>query len=300
MLALFLALFPASSSTAADVPFLSGRVNDTAGLLSAETVRELEELLKSHEDSTSNQVAILTVPGLGGEKLEEFSLRVAETWKLGRQGKDNGVLLLIARDERSVRIEVGRGLEGDLPDITCGIIIRREIVPRFRNGDFDGGVREGVHAILAAIGGSYTPAEEDSAGPSADLLPRILAFLVFLVVVGAFTIIGILTRGCQSWFLYVFLIPFWSLFPSVLLNPPSAIAATVLYLVGFPLAKWWIGRSTFGKSLVKQWAPRAAVRRGAGSRVAAEGFQEAALPEDGDVRAILLSDRDRNRGSLLS
>jgi uncharacterized protein len=256
---LFLVLVLAGSAVttgaAGDVPFLAGRVNDTAGLLSREAAGNLEAVLKAHEDSTSNQVAILTIPTLDGEDLEAFSLRVAETWKLGQKGKDNGVLLLIARDERSVRIEVGRGLEGDLPDITCGLIIRREIVPRFRDGDFDGGITAGANAILAAIGGSYAPTNEEDAAPTADLLPRIFAFLIFLVVVGIFTVIGILTSGCQSWFLYVFLIPFWSIFPSVLLNPTAATAAVVCYLVGFPIAKWWVAHSAIGKSLLKQWAP---------------------------------------------
>ena len=106
-----------------EVPYLSGRVNDVAGVLSNSTHAELESLLKAHEDSTSNQVVVLIVPGLEGESLEGYSIKVAETWKLGRRGKDNGVLLLVARDDRKVRIEVGRGLEGDLTDQLCGMII---------------------------------------------------------------------------------------------------------------------------------------------------------------------------------
>ncbi len=138
------------------VPYLAGRVNDTAGLLSQATIEELEAALKAHEDSTSNQVVVLTLPGLQGEALEDYSMRVVETWKIGQANSDNGVLLLIVRDERKMRIEVGSGLEGDLPDITCGRIIRHEITPRFRDGDYDGGVRAGVRGILAAIAGAYT------------------------------------------------------------------------------------------------------------------------------------------------
>jgi uncharacterized protein len=251
---LILALPSAGTSLAGDVPFLNGRVNDTAGLLSHTTVAELESLLKSHEDSTSNQVVLLTVPGLGGESVEEFSMRVVDTWKLGQRGKDNGVLLLIARDERAVRIEVGRGLEGDLPDITCGLIIRNEIVPHFRDGDYDGGVRAGILAILGAIQGSYTPQQQAGTRSTLDLLPRVFAFLVFLVVVGMFTLIGVLNTGCQSWFLYAFLTPFWAAFPPILLGTIPGIALLMLYLAGFPLAKMWLARSDRGKVLLKKWA----------------------------------------------
>lgn len=240
-------------ASGADVPFLSGRINDNAGILSEQTELELESLLKAHEDSTSNQVVVLTIAGLGGEVLEEFSVRVAETWNLGQRGKDNGVLLLVARDDRAVRIEVGRGLEGDLPDITCGTIIRKEIIPRFRDGDYDGGVRAGVSAILSAIHGSYVPTEDDTGGSQGDLLPRIFAFLLFLVVVGLFTIIGVLTSGCQSWFMYAFLIPFWSMFPSLLLGRIPGIGLLALYLIGFPVAKVLFARSERGRALMKKW-----------------------------------------------
>src|SRR5512135_2730718 len=94
---------------AADIPFLAGRVNDTAGILSPATIRELEGMLKAHEDSTSNQVAVLTIRTLDGEPIESYSLRVAEAWKLGQKGKDNGALLLVASGDRKVRIEVGSG-----------------------------------------------------------------------------------------------------------------------------------------------------------------------------------------------
>ncbi len=150
--------------TARDVPFLSGYVNDQAEMLSAGTVQALDRELHAFEDSTSNQVVVLTVTDLGGEGLEEFSCRVARTWRLGQKGKDNGVLLLVSRDDRKVRIEVGTGLEGDLTDVTCGLIIRSRILPRFRNADFDGGVLDGVHAILDAIRGSFSPAA-DPDGP---------------------------------------------------------------------------------------------------------------------------------------
>lgn len=248
--ALLLALC-ATPLRAGEVPFLTGRVVDNAGLLSPGTRHDLETLLRSHEDSTTNQVVVLTVPDLGGEEIETFAIRVAEAWKLGRKERDNGVLLLIAREERAVRIEVGRGLEGDLPDITCGIIIRREIIPYFRDGDFDAGVRSGISAILRAIAGSYVAEEEPDADMPLGL--RALVFLFFLVVVGIFTATGIVMEGGFAWFLYVFLIPFWGTFPSLLLGPVPGIALLLLYLIGFPLARRWFANSPKGKALAKKW-----------------------------------------------
>ncbi|MBE0556705.1 MAG: TPM domain-containing protein, partial [Proteobacteria bacterium] len=102
------------ASIAQDVPFLGGRVNDTAEMLSFGTINELEMMLQMHEDSTSNQVVVLTIVKLEESTLEEYSMKVVETWKLGQVGKDNGVLLLIVRDDRKLRIEVGDGLEGVL------------------------------------------------------------------------------------------------------------------------------------------------------------------------------------------
>ncbi|MEW6509496.1 MAG: TPM domain-containing protein [Bacteroidota bacterium] len=253
--ALSLVVLTVTGLEGAEVPFLSGRVNDYAGILSAESTAHLNELLKAHEDSTSNQVVILTIPSLEGEDLESFSIRVVDQWKLGQKGKDNGVLLLVSRDDRKVRIEVGRGLEGDLPDITCGLIIRREIIPRFKEGDYDAGVAGGVTAILAAIRGSYSASEEESGGEG-DIVFSLLAGGIFIVVVGLFTMIGLLTRGGASWFLYVFLLPFWIAFPSAILGVVPGVTAFGLYAVGFPLMKLWLARSNRGKEFVHMLASK--------------------------------------------
>lgn len=244
-LALLFLLLAVPARTA-EVPFLSARVNDLAGLLSTQTTAELEALLKAHEDSTSNQLAILIIPGLEGEVLEEYSLRVAESWKLGKKGNDNGVLLLIAHAERKVRIEVGSGLEGALPDIVCGQIIRNEIVPRFRRDDYDGGVREGVEAILRAIRGEYVAEENGARG--LDLGPMLVTGTVFLAVVGTFTLVAIFSKGCLSWFLFVFLVPFWFGFPAATLGPGPGIAFLTVYLLGFLLLKAWLRATPRGKA----------------------------------------------------
>ena len=235
---------------ASEVPFLAGRVNDTANLLSAATVTELEALLKAHEDSTSNQVVVLTVQSLEGDDIESYAIRVAETWKLGQKGKDNGVLFVVARDDRKVRIEVGRGLEGDLTDAICSVIIRREILPQFKSGDYDQGVKAGVTAILAAIRGAYTPDEESA--QSGDIVGSLIGFAIFLVGVGIFTAIGLFARVCLL-VLYVFLIPFWAVFPMALLGTLAGRMLFASYLLGFPFAKFFLGKTLKGKSLMKKW-----------------------------------------------
>jgi uncharacterized protein len=150
--------FPAS---AVELPALRGYVNDYAGLLSPGTAATLEGELRAFEKTDSTQIVVLTVPTLGGENLEEFSIRVAEAWRIGQKGVDNGVILLVARAERKIRIEVGRGLEGKLTDLVSGRIIRGDIGPRFKAGDMDGGIAAGVASIMAVAQGEYTAAPRD-------------------------------------------------------------------------------------------------------------------------------------------
>ena len=130
----------APTAHALDVPRLAGRVVDLGGVLDDATEAALTARLAAHEDSTSNQIVVLTIPSLDGEVLEAYATRVFRVWGLGQADRDNGVLLLVAVADRELRIEVGYGLEGALTDATAGSIIRNEIVPRFRDGDFDGGV----------------------------------------------------------------------------------------------------------------------------------------------------------------
>lgn len=147
----------ASPAAALDVPPLTGRIVDAAHLLSADLAVSLSAELAAHEARTGNQVALLTLPSLQGEPLEEFSHRVATTWKLGQKGTDNGVLVLVVPGDRKVRIEVGYGLEGTLTDAKSSRIIREEMAPQFRDGDFAGGIAAGVRAVLGTIEGTYTP-----------------------------------------------------------------------------------------------------------------------------------------------
>src|SRR5215510_701260 len=120
--------------SALDVPPLrAARVNDLAKILTAEKTQQLEERLRQFERETSHQIAVLTIPSLEGDPIEDFGIRVAEEWQIGQKGAANGVILIVAQKERKIRIEVGRGFEGILPDIIASQIIREVIAPRYRD-----------------------------------------------------------------------------------------------------------------------------------------------------------------------
>lgn len=155
LLLLGLLLLLPLSAGALDVPPLSGHVNDRAGLLRSDTVIKLEQYLSEFERSDSTQLVVLTIPSLEGEVLEQYALKVAESWGIGQKGKDNGALLLIARDDRKIRIEVGYGLEGRLTDLLSGRIIDNEISPHFKAGNFNDGVVAGMVAMVEAVRGEY-------------------------------------------------------------------------------------------------------------------------------------------------
>src|SRR5438093_4497235 len=157
LILLFLVLH-ARSTPAVEVPKLRGRVNELAGLLTEEQARSLEAKLQDLETKDSTQVAVLIIPSLEGEVLEDFSVRVATAWKLGQKGRDNGALLLVAMRERKLRIEVGYGLEPTLTDAKSHRIIEDEILPHFRQGKFYDGIDAGVTAIIQVVRGQYTPA----------------------------------------------------------------------------------------------------------------------------------------------
>lgn len=183
LLMLFLTLMlQAATATARDIPSLSARVNDYAAMLSPATRQQLESVLAALEKEESTQLAVLTIDSLQGENLEEFSLKVVEKWRLGQKGLDNGALLLIAKNDRKLRIEVGYGLEGVLTDLTSGRIIRNIITPQFKNGNFDQGVIDGVSAMIAAVRGEFSAQTAvSSAKRSADDISGFVVFLLFIL-----------------------------------------------------------------------------------------------------------------------
>lgn len=159
-------------------------VSDLAGLLDFGQKQNLEKALSQLEKNSSNQVLVVTVPDLQGLPVEDYAIALAEKWKPGQKDRDNGVILLVAPKERKVRIEVGYGLEGALPDATAKSIIEDHILPDFRRGDFTRGIFSGVAAIEAAIKGEYealAPGEKPS-NPYAKLLGFVLALVALIVI----------------------------------------------------------------------------------------------------------------------
>jgi uncharacterized protein len=173
-----------------DVPRLQGYVNDYAGMISPPAKLKIEEGLRAFEQSDSTEIVILTVPSLEGENIEEFSIRVAEVWKIGQQQRDNGILLIVSKQERKVRIEVGRGLEGKLTDLMAGRIIDQVIKPRFKQGDFDGGFITGTSALIDATRGEFK-AEQGPVQRRQKGFPPFLTFLlffgIFVLILGSFS-----------------------------------------------------------------------------------------------------------------
>ncbi len=150
------ALLAAPTPAQEPIPANDGWVTDLAGFLSPQEEQALEQLMASYKAGSGNEIALLTVPDLGKRSLERFALETARAWGIGEEGKHNAALLFVAREERKVRIEVGRGLEGNLTDSISGRIIRNVITPRFKQARFYDGLREGVTAMHAAAGGDYS------------------------------------------------------------------------------------------------------------------------------------------------
>ncbi len=187
---------PGTTNAAPDYPALTGRVVDQAKLLDAAARDGLEARLAAHETAGGDQVVVVTLESLDGESIEEYGVGLGRHWGVGQEGKDNGVLLIVAPEEREVRIEVGYGLEGTLTDAVSSQIIRNEILPRFRRSDMAGGIVAGADAIVAALGGAYQ-AEEWSASSDAAAArrdPLIPDWAIPFLFFGAWAIIVFFVR----------------------------------------------------------------------------------------------------------
>lgn len=265
LLLLMAILATVNVASCVEVPYLTGRVNDNAEILSENTRLLLSEKLKEHEDRTSNQVVVLTITSLQGESIEEYSNIVFDTWELGQEDKDNGILIVVVPNEKRMRIEVGYGLEGTLPDVIASRIIREIMTPRFREGDFDGGIMEGALAVINVLDGQELQGAADFSGESgsssssgfSDLQDpdmswgaRILLGAFIFGIIGLFTVVGILTPGI-GWFLYLFLIPFWATFPIIILGTRGTLILLIIYLIGYPVAKLYIRTTPWFKKAKK-------------------------------------------------
>jgi uncharacterized protein len=201
-------LFP---SFALDVPALTGRVVDNAGIINDSDENDITKYLDSLDNTTGIQIAVLTIPSLEGADLESYSYSVAHEWKLGQKGKDNGALLLVSVNDHKIRIEVGYGLEEKLTDAKCGLIIRNVIAPEFRKGDYTAGITEGVKnmggiasddATLVARSVADGTTEEDSDSQSAAIFAFVFFFIFFFMIMPNIA-------GRRSWWLP------WFFFPSL-------------------------------------------------------------------------------------
>jgi uncharacterized protein len=231
-LLLALAALAAGAADAIPVPKLTGRVVDLSGTLDRAQQEAIAAKLAAFERAKGSQVAVLLVPTLGNETIEEFATRVTDEWKLGRAGVDDGVLFVIARQDRRMRIQTGRGVQGVLTDALSRRIIDERVAPHFRAGDFAGGIHAGVDAILRAIEGETLP-EPAKAAPRSDAAPAAslenFFWLAFVVV----PVAGMILRGLLGRFLGAGLtsgvtgFAAWLVFGSVFLG---VIAAVVSFL----------------------------------------------------------------------
>ena len=251
-----LLLAPFAWAAAKDVPYLAGRVNDTANLIPADQRQRIEAQLAQFEKQTGDQVAVLTVDSLDGEPIEDYANKVGRTWSLGQKGKDNGALLLVSKNDRKMRIEVGYGLEPVLTDLQTSIIQNQVIIPYFKKGDFGGGIEAGVNAILSTIQGKpVQPAPEaqpEGHGGKSSSWPGLLIFGLFAL--GPF-VLNAIRSG--SWVVYVVMLPVL-FFLGLLASPIVGLIAAGVWLILFPILRailprtpssgrfggpggWWIG-----------------------------------------------------------
>ncbi|MGP1664339.1 MAG: TPM domain-containing protein, partial [Rhodanobacter sp.] len=228
----FAVLAPAAE---APVPPLQARVTDLTGTLSTERTAELERQLAAFEAKKGAQIAVLMVPTVQPETIEQYAVRAFEQWKLGRKGVDDGVLLVIAKDDRKLRIEVGYGLEGVLTDATSKRIISDDIVPQFKQGDFAAGVVAGVSRIMSVVDGEALPppaAEPRSGRGNLPFNPEwlIAVFVLFSVINrGLRAVLGRL--GAAGAMAVVSGVILWLVISSLAVSSIAAVAAFVFSLV---------------------------------------------------------------------
>lgn len=242
----------ASPQTAVPVPALAGRVNDLARLLDAPAAAELEAKLADYEKTTGNQLVLLTVPTLAGFPLEEYSLKVAEAWKLGRKGVSNGVLLFVAKEERKIRIEVGYGREPSLTDAVTSRIISEMMTPRFRADDYKGGIFAAFEAMMQAAEGKLAFKEPAGGGRQLPLVWFVLLALAGYGFLGMITWFSLFMKGAGVIF-YMMLLVGYGLAGSALNIRGTKIgyALFLLFAFGFPMARIVAGKTTYGQKKIR-------------------------------------------------
>lgn len=221
------------------VPPLTGRIVDQAALLDAAAEERISSRLAVLEADTGAQLAVLTIPSLQGEALEPFAIEVARTWALGQTGRDNGLLILVSRDDREVRIEVGRGLEGALTDLLTNRIIDERMVPQFREGDFGGGIEAAVEAMDPIIRGEPMPALET---PSLGPLVGAIITTVLVIVMSVLGLAAMAVGGAFAWIVYLVMMPLAYGVPAASVNGLAGLSLFLLWAAGFPILYFTWGR----------------------------------------------------------
>lgn len=222
---------------ALEPPAFRGYVNDYAKMLPPATAQAIEQTLRRFEETDSTQVAVLTIDSLEGDALEDFSIRTVEKWGVGQRGKDNGVLFLVVKNDRKLRIEVGRGLEGVLTDLAAGRILDNIVRPLFKAGRFDEGIKAGVTAIIQTSRGEFTAAPRARPSRQQDPPPALAYFFFGLFLTSflgrASRPLGMLAGAILLPLLAFFGLPSIGLLFLLLLMPLGAIGGLLLpYIVG--------------------------------------------------------------------
>jgi len=233
--ALSLLLFGSGALAQVAIPPLRAPVTDLTGTLTSEQVATLERRLRAFETQKGSQIAVLLVPTTQPETIEQYSIRVAEAWKLGRRGVNDGALLLVAKDDRAVRIEVGYGLEGVLPDVLANRIVDQVVVPRFRSGDYFGGLNEAVTRMIALIEGEPLPepARAERAARRNDGLGSVLPLLLLVVFIGGSMLRRMLgTFGGASATAGIAAVIVWFLTSTLVVAIGAAVIAFLIALLG--------------------------------------------------------------------
>jgi uncharacterized protein len=236
----------------------SGFVNDYTGTLSGEEKQTLESKLVAFEKETGNEIALAMIASLGDDTIENFAEALFREWGVGKEGKDNGILILIAKDDRQMRIEVGYGLEGALTDAQSFTIIEKVMKPAFRAGDYYGGVSQAIEKIILALSGEEIGIEADSTGISSDL--EINGLFSFFIL-GFMWLVSILGRSKSWWFggvigaligLFIGFLKGAPYYATMILLVPLGLLLDYIVSKAYKAGKskgnipWWTGGSGFG------------------------------------------------------
>lgn len=241
LVALCCALLPLFGWSAGTVPLpaLNERVTDLTGTLSAADKASLNASLAALEKDKGAQVAILMLPTTQPESIEQFGIRLADAWKIGRQGVNDGAIVIVAKDDRKMRIEVGYGLEGAIPDAIAKRIVAEQMAPRFKAGDFAGGLGASVEALAKAIRGEKLPPPAPAETPNGDSADNFGFLLMVLLMAGVirsmFGLIGSLAvSGLAGWLA-------WTLFASLGIAGAAALLAFVFSFIRLGRGGWQSG-----------------------------------------------------------